>query len=55
MTIDPVCGMEVDPLSAEFTAQYQGKDYYFCSALCKTRFRQNPEAFLSGPGAPHPK
>ena len=36
--IDPVCGMEVDTASAAGRSEREGKDYYFCSAVCKARF-----------------
>ncbi|HJR38387.1 MAG TPA: heavy metal translocating P-type ATPase [Nocardioidaceae bacterium] len=35
---DPVCGMAVDPTSAEHTASHAGETYYFCSAHCKAKF-----------------
>lgn len=42
--IDPVCGMSVDPTNA-LSADHAGATYYFCSAHCQERFRQNPDAF----------
>ncbi|HEY3293931.1 MAG TPA: YHS domain-containing protein [bacterium] len=47
-TLDPVCGMEVDPLSAMYTATYKDETYYFCSASCKEKFQANPESFAGG-------
>jgi YHS domain-containing protein len=35
---DPVCGMEVEIQSA-LTLKHDGKDVYFCSERCKTRFQ----------------
>jgi YHS domain-containing protein len=46
MTKDPVCEMLVNPELAEFTAVYEGKSYYFCSAVCKVKFEQNPIKYL---------
>ncbi|MFB0543280.1 MAG: YHS domain-containing protein [Candidatus Bathyarchaeia archaeon] len=46
MVKDPVCGMEVDEKTAKFKSEYKGKTYYFCAAMCKQRFDQNPERFL---------
>lgn len=43
---DPVCGMTVDPHSAEYRSQHAGKPWYFCSARCQTRFEENPEKYL---------
>src|ERR1700741_1372413 len=45
--VDPVCGMTVDPDNAAGSFEYQGKTYYFCSAHCLHRFRENPESFLN--------
>lgn len=41
METDPVCGMEVDPDSTEYTVFYNEQEYYFCSQSCKNSF--NPE------------
>ena len=32
---DPVCGMNVDPATAEHVAEYQGDTHHFCSAHCR--------------------
>ena len=47
MAEDPVCKMEVDERSAEFTAQYGSKTYYFCSEECKSEFESKPEHFAT--------
>lgn len=44
--IDPVCGMRLDSARAEFTTDYEGMLYYFCSENCKHRFDHDPEAYL---------
>lgn len=44
-TIDPVCGMTVDPASAA-SATHQGDAYYFCCASCKTKFEADPTGVL---------
>src|SRR5258708_6812892 len=49
---DPVCGMKVDPATAKFSAQYQGKNYFFCCAGCLAKFQANPEKILSAPPIP---
>jgi YHS domain-containing protein len=46
MKIDPVCGMQVDPENAEWTAEIDGAVYYFCSPVCKAEFENNPEKYL---------
>ena len=37
MAKDPICGMEVDESTA-IKAAKDGKDYYFCSAVCRDKF-----------------
>lgn len=43
---DPVCGMTVDPATAKFHADHDGKRYYFCSAKCHDKFVADPQAYL---------
>ncbi|HKT33343.1 MAG TPA: heavy metal translocating P-type ATPase [Nitrospira sp.] len=43
--IDPVCGMTVQPERAAGSHVYDGNTYYFCSAGCLSKFRENPNAF----------
>ncbi|MBL7079913.1 heavy metal translocating P-type ATPase [Candidatus Bathyarchaeota archaeon] len=40
MARDPVCGMHVDEEHAAFTADVDGKTYYFCSESCMLTFVQ---------------
>jgi P-type Cu+ transporter len=47
MEKDPVCGMSVEPLRAAAQEEYDGKNYFFCSAGCATKFRADPAKFLS--------
>ncbi len=56
-TKDPVCGMSVNPdqaTAAGFTAEVDGKRYFFCSADCKEQFTQEPQRYL-GEQAEKPK
>jgi P-type Cu+ transporter len=46
MGIDPVCGMEVNPMSAEAQSEHGGQTFYFCSVECKEKFDRNPEQYL---------
>ena len=46
MSIDPVCGMTVNPATAAGHADYQGKTYHFCSQHCVHAFQADPEKFL---------
>ena len=42
MATDPVCGMDVDPATANQSSEYQGQTYYFCSPGCKKTFEADP-------------
>lgn len=46
MENDPVCGMEVDPATAEQKADYKGKTHYFCGPGCRRAFEADPATFL---------
>src|SRR6478609_6333179 len=45
-TIDPVCGMTVNPADAAGSYQYGGRPYYFCNPSCLHRFKTDPERYL---------
>ena len=47
MATDPVCGMSVDPATAEHRAEHAGHDYFFCSARCRERFIAEPARYLA--------
>lgn len=49
---DPVCGMTVDPHTAEHRSQHAGKPWYFCSAGCLSKFEQDPDKYLNGEPQP---
>ena len=51
--IDPVCGMSVDPATAQHKAEYAGETYYFCCNGCRTKFAADPEKYLK-PREPEP-
>ncbi|HVT45275.1 MAG TPA: heavy metal translocating P-type ATPase [Thermoanaerobaculia bacterium] len=44
-TIDPVCGMKVDPARAAGKSEYRGTTYLFCNPRCKEKFDAHPEQF----------
>src|SRR5215468_4740483 len=52
VTIDPVCGMRVDPATAKGNVQHDGRSYYFCCEGCATKFRTDPAAYLETRGKP---
>lgn len=45
-TIDPVCGMEVEPERTKLVALYKGKSYWFCAEGCRKAFEADPEKYL---------
>ena len=50
---DPVCGMTVDPASAEHRADHAGASYFFCSTRCREKFEAAPARYVDG-GEPEP-
>src|SRR6185369_16018892 len=48
---DPVCGMKVEANKAAGKHEHKGQTYYFCSAHCLTKFKEDPEKFLKSPAA----
>ena len=52
-SIDPVCGMIVDPRHAKHHTDYRDQIYYFCCAGCLGKFSADPAKFLE-PRAPAP-
>lgn len=46
--IDPICGMTVETARARYVSEFRGEKFYFCSAMCKEQFEQNPEAVIAG-------
>jgi len=49
---DPVCGMSVDPHTAEHRSEHSGKTWYFCSSGCQSKFEGDPEKYLSEKSEP---
>ncbi len=45
-SVDPVCGMTVDPVTARHTLERDGKTWSFCSSGCREKFRADPERYL---------
>ena len=43
---DPICGMLVDPLTADHSSDYEGITFYFCCGGCKERFETEPAAYV---------
>ncbi|MEJ6788140.1 heavy metal translocating P-type ATPase [Brevundimonas sp. BR2-1] len=53
-TVDPVCGMTVDPATAAHRHAHDGQDYFFCSAGCRTKFIADPDRYLGEAPEPAP-
>ncbi|WP_407351558.1 heavy metal translocating P-type ATPase [Luteimonas sp. R10] len=51
-TTDPVCGMQVDPLSTAHHASHAGTEFHFCSARCRERFVADPGKYLAPQAEP---
>ncbi|MGV6858803.1 MAG: heavy metal translocating P-type ATPase [bacterium] len=49
---DPVCGMDVTPES-EHHILHEGKDYYFCSEHCETKFKADPKQYTQTEHSDH--
>ncbi|MBX9581633.1 MAG: YHS domain-containing protein, partial [Gemmataceae bacterium] len=54
-SIDPVCGMTVDPTRAAGTAVHEGRTYYFCSPRCLHQFGADPARYAGGRPAVPPR
>ena len=48
---DPVCGMNVNPVTAKHVHEHAGKKYYFCCAGCAQKFLANPQNYLNKPAS----
>jgi len=51
---DSVCGMAVDPSTATYRCEHQGRTFYFCSAHCAEEFRREPEKYVCAGDGPSP-
>lgn len=50
---DPVCGMLVEPRTAQYSLEHEGRTFYFCRRGCLERFREAPQAYLESKEATH--
>ena len=44
---DPVCGMNLEAVTAAGQTEYKGRSYYFCVTKCKEKFDHSAEQYLS--------
>src|SRR5579863_866139 len=54
MSVDPVCGMTVNPDKCAGSHTHQGTDYFFCGKGCLAKFSAAPDSYLK-PKKPAPK
>jgi xanthine dehydrogenase accessory factor len=47
IAIDPVCHMEVEIATAQYTSEHNGETIYFCCAGCKSAFDKAPETYIT--------
>ena len=47
-TVDPVCGMTVNPATTAHKWSHDGRSYVFCSAGCRAKFAADPQKYLAG-------
>ena len=50
---DPICGMTTDDPDAYQPYEHNGKTYHFCSDHCLTKFKTDPEGYISGKKQEH--
>ena len=46
MSVDPVCGMTVNPEKCAGSHEYKGTQYFFCGQGCIAKFAASPETYL---------
>jgi molybdenum cofactor cytidylyltransferase len=44
--IDPICQMTVAIADARYTAEHEGRRYYFCCAQCQRTFEKEPDQYI---------
>lgn len=44
MTIDPVCGKEVNPAEA-LSENFEGHEFFFCGEKCRDEFNRHPDQY----------
>ena len=51
MTVDPVCGMQVDPATSKHVLEHEGARYAFCCGGCLNKFKTDPKQYTAKPAA----
>jgi len=52
---DPVCGMQVDPVTAAGMVEHGGTRYFFCSQGCVLKFQADPDKYFQPKATQEPK
>jgi len=52
MTLDPVCGMQVNPATSKHVLERDGTRYAFCCAGCLNKFKAGPAPSTAKPSTP---
>lgn len=47
LAYDVICGMTIEKSKASGQSRYKGKDFYFCSLMCREKFDLDPERYLN--------
>jgi P-type Cu+ transporter len=50
-SVDPVCGMGVDPATSKHRFEHDGRIFHFCSAGCRGKFAADPGFYLQSRAA----
>lgn len=50
-SLDPVCGMEVDPSAPAATLLHEGTTYLFCCTHCFEKFKSSPDSYTGATAA----
>ena len=45
-TIDPVCGMDVEPGRTKLVSVHKGHSYWFCAESCRRAFEADPNKYM---------
>ena len=49
LVTDPVCGMRINKLYSPACVEDRGREFYFCTEGCRSKFVENPGDYVSGP------
>jgi len=47
LTVDPVCGMQVDPATSKHVLEHEGARYAFCCGGCLNKFKADPKQYTA--------